>query len=791
MTRFPFTTHSSIATVILCLMATTVDATPVAIDLPAQPLTDAIKQLSASSGLHITADQTLLKGRTAAVVKGTIEPIDALRQMLVGSGLNVSLQDGQALITQAEAKVLKAVKVVADVEKEGSAEVGYKPDTAKTTGPWGEKAIQDTPYSIHSTSAALMENRIAGSTDRVLQYIPVATSNGTTANGGGFLGTSMRGFSNSEVTRNGIPMRWSWLSTSTEDLESIEVLTGLSGFLYGAGNVGGMTNLVSKRPTTEKLADVTLGDYGYEQYFLHADLGGPIDEEGKYGYRLNLLTSDGETMMRGQELARNMVSGAFDWHITPDLLLQFDASHETWNIDKPSQYLNIWGAPGYPSADDMDNRLTLTNDWTYQDITAKRAGTNLIWSPTDTFSLRAGYLKLWETRAVKTASYWIDEVNGIYIDSFKQIPVDSWDDGGYLYADQKFHVFGLDHKLTIGANISQYEIHQHKDASNFQELYYPDLQSALDAPEVTWPELGLQAKYMPNHQRFTNLLIGDDITFNEAWSAQVGINHAGIEAYAFNASGVATSRYDESANTPTVSLVFKPIATVTTYATYMRSLQAGEQVSSSANPPYTNAGEFLPPTTGTQEEVGAKTSLGDMLLTAALYRIDKANVYNDIHADGTQTRTQDGRQVHRGLELALTGKATDNLTLFGGANFIDAQITKTNSVADLGKVTANVPKRKISLYAEYRLPTFNTLYLTGGTSYISSVEYVPSLLKYRASSPGYAVSDLGVRYENRFYDKPTIVRLTLSNLADKHYYVNGGPTLGAPRTLAFSTTIKF
>jgi iron complex outermembrane receptor protein len=41
---------------------------------------------------------------------------------------------------------------------------------------------------------------------------------------------------------------------STEELERVEIMNGLSGFMYGAGNVGGTTNYVLKRPSYQKIA---------------------------------------------------------------------------------------------------------------------------------------------------------------------------------------------------------------------------------------------------------------------------------------------------------------------------------------------------------------------------------------------------------------------------------------------------------------------------------------------------------------------------------------------------------
>ncbi|MFX4243582.1 hypothetical protein ACOL22_12525, partial [Aliarcobacter butzleri] len=75
----------------------------------------------------------------------------------------------------------------------------------------------------------------------------------------------------------------------TEELEKMEILNGLSGFLYGVGYVGGSTNYVTKKPTQERLTNLTIGSTGNQAFYAHADLGGKIDEKGKFSYRLNAL----------------------------------------------------------------------------------------------------------------------------------------------------------------------------------------------------------------------------------------------------------------------------------------------------------------------------------------------------------------------------------------------------------------------------------------------------------------------------------------------------------------------
>jgi len=58
------------------------------IELPAQPLAEALQDYSRVSGLLVMADATLLRTRISAPVSGDYSPQDALQRLLVGTGLD-------------------------------------------------------------------------------------------------------------------------------------------------------------------------------------------------------------------------------------------------------------------------------------------------------------------------------------------------------------------------------------------------------------------------------------------------------------------------------------------------------------------------------------------------------------------------------------------------------------------------------------------------------------------------------------------------------------------------------
>ncbi|WP_257119137.1 TonB-dependent receptor domain-containing protein [Aliarcobacter vitoriensis] len=178
------------------------------------------------------------------------------------------------------------------------------------------------------------------------------------------------------------------------------------------------------------------------------------------------------------------------------------------------------------------------------------------------------------------------------------------------------------------------------------------------------------------------------------------------------------------------------------------------------------------------------------LLTASLFRIEKANSFEDkstVASLGKPTLTQDGEQIHQGLELGLTGKVTDNLTLMGGATFMDLSIEKATNQALEGKKPINAATKMAKLFAEYNIPMIQGLTLTGGIYYTGK--------RYGNSSntdimPSYTLYDAGLRYKTKLGNYPTSFNLTAQNLTDKVYWIHSNG-LGDPRSVAFSMKMEF
>jgi len=202
---------------------------------------------------------------------------------------------------------------------------------------------------------------------------------------------------------------------------------------------------------------------------------------------------------------------------------------------------------------------------------------------------------------------------------------------------------------------------------------------------------------------------------------------------------------------------------------------------------YTNYGEVLPPLVSKQYEAGLKYDINpNLLLSTALFRIEKANQFSNL-ATPVPTYVRDGLQVHNGVELVLTGKITDNLTIMGGGTLMDLSVEKSNNPALEGNKPANAASRMGKIYAEYALPWIPGLSLTGGI-YYTGERYANAANTDKI--PSYTLYDIGARYSTRVLNKALTVRLNVINLTGKNYWQNA-TYLGVPRTVAFSVSTMF
>ncbi len=666
-------------------------------------------------------------------------------------------------------------------------------------------SILNAPYSVNVISSEMMENIQARSTTDVFQISPVVQV-ATPDTDLGQSRVNLRGFQNFSYSIDGLRIpTFNTGADSIEDKERVEILTGLSGFLYGGVDVGGMVNYVYKKPTPVPYYSVTAGDYGYTSGYVHLDAGGPIPlknfDYGTFGYRLNIVGQDGGLPAAPQQEKKFLITGVFDWNITPDTKLELIASHHDQTQTFGANWLNNTLANGASNFDykTVPNPAQLwTQPWALADLKNDRLEVKFDSKLNDVFTVRTAYAYEHDTLNLPydvlnffapTLALPNQYRQNIFLEGRELLVTHS----EYAFLDSEFQTGAIQHKITAGAYGNQTTNYLGSGAgfsTSTNTLYNISQGPVYTAgPPIltpTAPNFG-QFLLRSSTDMQTNLVIGDSIKFDDHWSVLLGGNYATIGEQNFQTvfpPYVLQSAINQSKLTPTYSLIYKPVSWATTYATYSESLQPGQNV----GPGFTNSGQILPPFLGKEYEIGAKADVGGVLLTAAWFNINKANQFAQANPVGLPTFVQDGREIHQGVELTATGNIFPGLRVLGGVTVMDAKVEQAALAIDDNKQPVNVADNFAKVTLEYDLPFLRGLTLTGGAYYVGKS---PADAVNVVWLDPYVTEDIGLRYRTMLpAGQESIWRLSVKNLTNHAYWINN-TFVGAPRTIAFSGTIKF
>ncbi|EMU1126530.1 TPA: TonB-dependent receptor [Citrobacter koseri] len=664
-------------------------------------------------------------------------------------------------------------------------------------GPLGNKAWVDTPYSTTTVTKEMIENQQAQSVSELLKYSP---STQMQARGGMDVGRPQsRGMQGSVVANSRLD-GLNVVSTTAfpvEMLERLDVLNSLTGALYGPASPAGQFNFVAKRPTEETLRKVTLGYQSRSAFTGHVDLGGHIDDDNRFGYRVNVLDQEGEGNLDDSTLRRKLLSVALDWNIQPGTQLQLDASHYEF-IQK--------GYPGsfsygpnikLPSAPDpKDKNLALSTAG--NDLTTDTVSTRLIHYLNDDWSVTAGVGWQQADRAMRNVSSKIINNQGDISRSLK----DSTAAGRFRVLSNTATLNGhvdtgsVGHDIALSTTGYVWSLYSAKGTApsyswDTTNMYHPsEMYEKGDGKIITG---GDRYKSSVNTQQ--SITLGDTVTFTPKWSAMFYLSQSWIQSQNYNKSGHKTGQIDENGLSPNAALMYKITPNVMAYVSYAESLEQGG--TAPTNSDVKNAGQTLDPYRSKQYEMGLKADVSGMNLGAALFRLERPFAYVD---PGDNVYKEQGNQVNNGLELTASGNVWQGLNIYSGVTLLDPKLKDTVSDTTSDKRVVGVPKVQANVLAEYSLPSMPEWVYSANVHYTGKRAANDTNTAWASS---YTTWDLGTRYTTKISNVPTTFRVVVNNVFDKHYWAsifpsgtdgdNGSPSafIGSGREVRASVTFDF
>ena len=694
---------------------------------------------------------------------------------------------------------LPTIEVKAEAPRpanQGSAEDGYRVDAVNSVGPLGTTKLLDIPNSIVILPAALIENVQATSVKEALKYIPLTQFQ--EQQGSEVLRPATRGMqgSNFQNTRQDGMTIFVTGANALEQLQQIEVFSGLPAAVYGPANPAGMFNFVTKRPTSEPLRRVNLGYDSKSIGTAHADLGGPIDDNGVLGFRLNALDASGTAFVSNSKLVRELGSLAIDVHPFRGTTVEFNVS---------SYHLIQKGYPGWftygqqiilPNAPDP-TKVGFGQAYAGVDLRNQSGSVRLKQDLGSGWQLVVGALAQGVDRNINTPVNNLTNNNGDYTSSLANGFAPHFGiTSNIAYLNGKFKTGELNHELTVGTTGFRAVTDAVSNTPTAASVLLGSANIAnpivFPQPAAGFPDVVNQFKSSVSFQQGVNF--SDTIAFSKEWSVKLAASQDKMETKNYNKAGAQTSAFSDHGLSPMPSVIFKPRENVTTYLTYANSLQQGDIAPAGS----ANANTALAPYRSKQWEAGAKIALSKLDLSLALFDLERPFARVDP-LDNTFKIA--GQQVNKGIEASAIGEIADHLVVFGGITLLDPKMKATGNPLTDNKQYVGMPKVRSNLLFEYHVPSVAGLVAIFDWQYAAKRPGDDANL---FSTPGYSVLDLGARYTMQVMGKATTLRLAVENLTDEHYWSTIGPStltgantgnmtahLGAPRTLAASMSIDF
>jgi iron complex outermembrane receptor protein len=229
---------------------------------------------------------------------------------------------------------------------------------------------------------------------------------------------------------------------------------------------------------------------------------------------------------------------------------------------------------------------------------------------------------------------------------------------------------------------------------------------------------------------------------------------------------------------------------VTVYGNYVESLgNAGGYGAVTFTFPDGAHGIPLHASASSSYEAGLKVQAFDkrLMSTLAFFEIDKTNMATrDTSSPITSAMVNAGTARSRGIELDITGKVTNDLSLIGSYAYTDARFTSSNidsfggNQGVAGNMLANVPKNSGSIWAKYQLlPEHLSVGLGGNFRGARQRDNQNTFVL-----PGYATMDTFIVYNFKVMGPSKLTtQLNVNNILDNRYFINSNiydavPALG-------------
>ncbi|MFE1597844.1 TonB-dependent receptor [Methylobacterium sp. ID0610] len=562
--------------------------------------------------------------------------------------------------------------------------------------------------------------------------------------------------------------------------ERIEVLRGPASVLYGEGAIGGVINVVPKKPvfTPVNEAQAALGSDGTARLAL--DSGGPIGEA--MAYRVTVSGNRADGWIRPDGDFRNLaVSGAVTLRAAPDL--SFTLSHDL-GTNEPARY---WGSPlidnrvperiRFTNYNVQDARIAWLDNWTQL---------RTEWTPSADITIRNTAYRL------STERHWRDVEQYTYLPATGRVSRSDYIEilhhqeqvGNRFDATYRHSLFGLPNTVVAGFDVNHVAFARDSntpfDGETTVDLLRPVPGSFLN--------LAGTRRDIISRMNQASVFAEDRLELTPQLALISGVRFDSPTVTVERPlAGTAFTKTFESLSYR-FGAVYNPVPDLALYAQYATAADPlGSLITTSVSQAQFNLA------TGEQIEAGAKGIFagGRGEWTLAAYHIAKDNLLVPDPDRPTVSR-QVGRQSSRGVEAALAFALDDHWRIEANTALLQArydafsQPVNGTVVSYAGNVPVDVPERVTNVWVAYAFAPGWVARLG-----INNVGPVFSDFANSVRRPGYTLVNASL---DRQVTPDSRLSLRGYNLTDKIYAVSGNTNswlLGQPRSIEIAYLVRF
>ncbi|HTI18035.1 MAG TPA: TonB-dependent siderophore receptor [Trinickia sp.] len=646
----------------------------------------------------------------------------------------------------------------------------------------GNQNVMDVPFSVTSYTSQRIQDAQASTLAEVLGND--ASTRFTGQIGGVSDSFYIRGFpinegNLSEIAFDGVYGVSPNYHLFTEYIERVEVLKGPAALLYGMspmGGVGGVVNVVPKRPINKDITRFTLDYASDSQGGVAMDVSRRFGSERQLGFRFNGLRRQGGTPLDNQSSRAAVGAWSFDYQgerfrATLDMIEQYQ-----W-VNAPTRPFLVAPTIQVPAAPNGSRNITQSWAWWKANEMATLLHAEYDINNAVTVFADAGGAKSDVARFSDQTPTILDALgNTLSTPHNLKFQVNRWSADTGLRA--RFATGPAKHAVAIQASVYRDRV---ASANNSGAPIASNIYAPVSSPEPDVPAPPRVPKVSAS--TLVGVAIADTLSFiDERLQLTLGVRQQHVQSENFDrATGVRTASYNKNALTPLAGILMKPLSNISIYANYVEGLSKGDIAPAVAS----NAGQVFAPYKTKQHEVGIKADFDRMQATLAAFRITKPSG----QLSGT-TFAVNSEQRNQGLEFTVSGEPANGIRILGGVTWIDATLTKTNDVATQGKRPVGVPSWMANASAQWDVPWVGGITLTGGLNFTGR-EYVDQANTQSVAS--WTTFDFGAQYRKKVYGKWTTWRAGVLNAFNRDYWSGvasfGTISLGAPRTVFMSASV--